>query len=140
MSSARRPEFFFDRSLGRRTAHRLGEAGWTIHLIADHYPDDADGVSDTEWIAEGCIRKWALLTKDQKIRYRSDELAALEGQLFCLSSGKLQVDEMVRRFDAARSNIDRVVATGEFLRRFPREAAPDPARTRAGSRHAAGQS
>jgi hypothetical protein len=28
---------------------------------------------------------------------------------------------------------------GEFLRRFPVEAAPDPARTRAGSRTAAGQ-
>jgi Family of unknown function (DUF6158) len=27
----------------------------------------------------------------------------------------------------------------EFLRRFPQDSSPDPARTRAGSRHAAGQ-
>jgi len=27
----------------------------------------------------------------------------------------------------------------EFLRRFPEQSAPDPARTRAGSRHLAGQ-
>lgn len=111
MSSDRPPEFFFDRSLGRRTAGLLGQAGWIVHLIADHYPDDADHVSDIAWITEGCERGWALLTKDQRIRYRADELSALRGHLFCLSSGRLQVDAMVRRLSAARSSIDQVLTT-----------------------------
>jgi len=42
--------------------------------------------------------------------------------------------------DALKTHTQRMLAMeGEFLRRFPSEAAPDPARTRAGSRRAAGQ-
>jgi hypothetical protein len=42
--------------------------------------------------------------------------------------------------DALKTHTQRMLAMEEeFLRRFPREAAPDPARTRAGSRRAAGQ-
>jgi hypothetical protein len=88
-SSDRPLEFFFDRSLGKISAHRLRDAGYTVHLIADFYPDDTQQIGDSEWIAEGCQRGWALLTKDQRIRYRTDELAALtDGHLFCLADGK----------------------------------------------------
>lgn len=69
MSSAERPEFFLDRSLGKTTASRLREAGFVIHLIADHYPDDASDIPDEEWIAEGCSNGWVLLTKDKRIRW-----------------------------------------------------------------------
>lgn len=42
--------------------------------------------------------------------------------------------------DALQHHTERMLALeGEFLRRFPSEAAPDPRRTRAGSRHEAGQ-
>ena len=42
--------------------------------------------------------------------------------------------------DALEAHTTRMLALErEFLRRFPRESAPDPARTRAGSREAAGQ-
>jgi len=42
--------------------------------------------------------------------------------------------------DALEAHTERMTALErEFLRRFPRESAPDPARTRAGSRAAAGQ-
>ena len=44
MSSVGRPELFLDRSLGRITATRLRDAGDVVHLIADHYPDDASDV------------------------------------------------------------------------------------------------
>jgi hypothetical protein len=99
MSSARQPEYFFDRSLGKASANRLRDHGWTIHLIADFYRDDASEVADERWIAEGCSRGWSLLTKDKKIRYRANELAALEtGHLFCLASGNLGLDEMAQRF------------------------------------------
>ena len=110
MSSDRPREFFFDRSLGKRSANALVEAGWVIHLIADHYPDDAAHVSDVAWIEDGCRRGWALLTKDQRIRYRAQELAALNGLLFCLSSGNLGLDEMAHRFLAAKPAIDRIIS------------------------------
>ena len=77
MSSGKPPEFFFDRSLGKITAARLRESGYVIHIIADHYPRDADNVPDETWIAEGCSHGWALLTKDKRIRSRAIELAAL---------------------------------------------------------------
>jgi hypothetical protein len=110
MSSDKPPEFFFDRSLGRRSAQLLVDVGWIIHMIADHYPDDAAHVPDVAWIEEGCSKGWVLLTKDQRIRYRSHELGALQGQLFCLSSGNLAIIEMAHRFLATRPAIDRAVA------------------------------
>ncbi len=42
--------------------------------------------------------------------------------------------------DALEAHTERMLALeGEYLRRFPDRAAPDPMRTRAGSRKAAGQ-
>lgn len=102
MSSARPPEYFFDRSLGKASAGRLRDQGWIVHLIADFYRDDAADVADEEWIAEGCSRGWLLLTKDKKIRYRANELSALDsGHLFCLVSGNLALNEMAQRFVTA---------------------------------------
>jgi hypothetical protein len=110
MSSAERPEFFLDRSLGRITASRLRSAGYVVHLIADHYPNDASDVPDEEWIAEGCSRGWVLLTKDKRIRYRAEELEALEeGHLFCLVSGNMDIDAMTQAFLDALPKIERVV-------------------------------
>lgn len=105
MSSAKQPEYFFDRSLGKASAALLREQGWVVHLIADFYQYDATRIPDEEWIAEGCSRGWLLLTKDKRIRYREHELSALDaGHLFCLASGNLGLEEMARRFvDAERA-------------------------------------
>jgi len=109
MSSAERPEFFLDRSLGTITASRLRVAGYVVHLIADHYLDDANNVPDEEWIAEGCSNGWILLTKDKRIRYRAAELEALqEGRLFCLVSGNMDIDGMTETFLGALPKIERV--------------------------------
>lgn len=90
----------------------LRARGWTIHLIADHYPNDADNIEDEEWITEGCSRGWSLLSKDKKIRYRESELASLgvHGHLFCLANGNLRIDDMAERFDRARRKIEAAVA------------------------------
>ena len=97
MSSAERPEFFLDRSLGKTMASLLREAGHVVHLIADHYPNDASDIPDETWIAEGCSQGWVLLTKDKRIRYRAAELEALqEGHLFCLVSGTMNIAEMTQ--------------------------------------------
>ena len=112
MSSDTPPECFFDRSLGRRSAQILRDQGWIIHLIADFYPDDADGVADEVWIAEGCRRGWILLSKDQQIRYRAHELSALgPGHLFCLANGNLSVSDMAQRFLDAQQAMARAVGS-----------------------------
>ena len=114
MSSDKPPEFFFDRSLGKTSARLLREAGWTIHLIADFYPEDASNVAEEEWIREGCSRGWALLTKDKKIRYRADELGALQaGHLLCLAADNLGLREMVDRFVDAGPAIGRAIRDHE---------------------------
>lgn len=131
MSSAEQPEFFLDRSLGRITASRLRAAGYVVHLIADHYPEDASEVPDEQWIAAGCSNGWVLLTKDKRIRYRAEELAALqEGHLFCLVSGNLDIDGMTQAFLDALPRIQRFTAeepvgfwhvyrNGQFKRMWP---------------------
>ncbi len=108
MSSAERPEFFLDRSLGKTTASRLQDAGYVVHRIADHYPNDASDIPDENWIAEGCSRGWVLLSKDKRIRYRAAELEALqEGHLFCLVSGTMNIAEMTQAFLDALPKIER---------------------------------
>jgi hypothetical protein len=115
MSSEPPPlEFFFDRSLGTEAARRLRVEGWSIHLIADAYADDAQAIADEEWIAEGSRRGWVLLSKDQKIRYRGTELASLyDGRLFCLANGNLRIDEMSGRFIAAHDSIPRAARAAD---------------------------
>jgi hypothetical protein len=110
MSSDKPLEFFLDRSLGKRSAAALVEAGWVVHFIADLYGDDAADIPDEEWIADGCSRGWILLTKDKRIRYRSTELAALQdGHLFCLARGDLTFDQMGQRLLEAGPAIARAV-------------------------------
>lgn len=113
MSSDRQPEFFFDRSLGKISARRLREAGHVVHLIAEYYPDDAQRIADEDWISEGCRRGWVLLTKDRRIRYRAQELAALQdGFLFCLSDGNANLDTISETWSFAMTAIVRAVARG----------------------------
>lgn len=97
------------------TVRRLREAGWTVHRIADIYPDDAQGVSDEVWIEYGCRHGWTLLTKDRRIRYRAEELSALaaDSLLFCLAKQDLTTEQMVGAFRSAAGRIERAVARRE---------------------------
>lgn len=81
-----------------------------VHHVADVYPDDAHDIPDEQWIADGCSRGWVLLTKDRRIRYRTSELDALSGHLFCLADGNLRREEMAGRFLRAMKPILRAVA------------------------------
>lgn len=90
-------------------ATRLREAGYSVHLIADYYPDDATDVADEERIADGCSRGWTLLPKDKKIRFRAWELAALDGHLFGLSDGNATIDTMVATFVSAMPRIELII-------------------------------
>jgi hypothetical protein len=65
-----------------------------VHLVAEHFDDDAQQVSDPEWIEYGLARGWALLTQDERIRRQPAALEPLRrhrGSIFCLSSAQLTV-------------------------------------------------
>lgn len=114
MSSDRPPEFFLDRSLGKTSASSLRAAGHIVHLIAEYYERDAQDTGDAEWIAEGCRLGWALLTKDRRIRYRTEEPGALtRGHLFCLADGNATLDQIAQRFLDAMPAIHRAIRNTE---------------------------
>lgn len=97
------PELFLDRSLGRRQVPALlRAAGLRLRTLAEVYGIPADEtVADTEWLARAGQQGWVVLMKDDRIRYRPVERAAvLEHRVraFCLSSGNLRAAEMAQRF------------------------------------------
>ncbi len=103
-ASEPQPRFFADRCLGRGSVARLRELGWPIVRIADVYADDAQAVTDEEWVAYGARARMALLTKDKRIRYQPAFRAA-GTPVFALSDGQLGIVEMAERFEAARARI-----------------------------------
>lgn len=106
------PEFLLDRSLGKRFAESLRASGWVVHALRDVFPHDAQDVADEDWIRFGCERGWALLTKDGMIRFRAEEIGALDGLMFCLASGNLRIPDAAARFVLAQNRIHNAIARG----------------------------
>ena len=104
--------FFLDRNLGtKHVASALRAAGVTVEVHNNHFPPDA---RDETWLPEVGKRGWVVLTKDDRIRYRSTELAAVISAhvaLFALSSGNLTGVEMAQALVAALPRMFRVLAT-----------------------------
>ena len=66
--------FFVDRSLGRHiVARALRVAGVLVEVHDDHFAQNAP---DEVWLPEVGRRGWAVLTKDERIRYRDAETTA----------------------------------------------------------------
>ena len=66
--------FFVDRSLGKLViTGALRRAGAQVEVHDDHSPQNAP---DELWLPEAGRRGWAVLTKDDRIRYRQVEMAA----------------------------------------------------------------
>ena len=109
------PEFFLDRGLGKNLARQLRGLDWRVHLIADHFADDAQGVADQDWIDYGLARGWTPLCKDGRIRGIEAERRPVvkhEAVLFYLDNQQLKIDEMVRRFHSSQEQIYRRIANG----------------------------
>jgi len=66
LPSASPPEFFVDRSLGRRLVpDALRAAGVVVHAMADVYGERiGQGLDDEEWIADAGRNGWVVLMKD----------------------------------------------------------------------------
>lgn len=92
-------------------ANALRHAEATVEIHNDHFPQDA---RDDTWLLDVGKRGWVVLTKDDRIRYRATELAAVVSArvaLFALSSGKLTGEEMAQAFIAALPRMSHVLAT-----------------------------
>lgn len=87
---------FIDRSLGRKIAEPLREAGANVFLHDDYFAQD---VVDEEWLAEVGTRGWIVLTKDKVIRRRTIEREALLNanvRAFFFMSGNIPFAEVAQ--------------------------------------------
>ncbi len=97
------PDLFVDRSLGgKQVPARLRAEGLRLRTLAEVYgrPQDED-VLDVEWLELAGQNGWAVLMKDDRIRYRPIERQALiehHVRAFCLAGGNLRADEMADQF------------------------------------------
>ncbi len=97
------PDLFIDRSLGRyQVPAILRAAGLRLVTLAEHYgvPRD-ESVTDVEWLADIGSLGWAVLMKDERIRYRPAERAAVASykvRCFCLTQGNIQASVMADYF------------------------------------------
>lgn len=67
--------FFIDRSVGKKSvANPLRDAGLHVELHDDHFSQDA---LDEEWLTEIGRRRWCVITRDDRIRYRRIEAQAV---------------------------------------------------------------
>lgn len=114
MSSKSKPPesitFFIDRSLGRKlVADALRSAGASVEVHDDHF---AQNVDDPEWLAEVGKRAWIVLTKDEKIRSRKNELLAVKNNavgMFVLTAGNITGQAMAAVFVSALRRMTRVI-------------------------------
>lgn len=104
------PDLFLDRSLGRRQVPDiLRAAGLRLHTLAEVYGIPADErMEDVEWLARAGDEGWAVLMKDEPIRYRPAERVAVIAhgvRAFCLSSGNLRAAAMAGQYLSALDGI-----------------------------------
>ncbi len=97
------PDLFLDRSLGRiQVPALLRDAGLRLHTLAEVYGVPADEeVADTDWLELAGQRGWPVLMKDERIRYRPAERAAIVAhrvQAFCLTGGNLRAVAMAEQY------------------------------------------
>jgi predicted nuclease of predicted toxin-antitoxin system len=105
-----KPVFFIDRSLGKKqVANLLRKARATVEIHDDHFSQDT---LDVEWLTQVGQRNWVVLTKDEKIGYRTLEQVAVAQasvRLFVLVSRNLTGAEMGEVFVKALSCMEQFV-------------------------------
>jgi PIN like domain len=95
--SQRPPEFLVDRSLGSVIVPAaLRARGFTVHTLQTVYGEEvARELDDEVWLGEAGNRDWIVLAKDERIRRRPNELAAIRSsrvKAFYLTAGGLKGD------------------------------------------------
>ncbi len=105
------PVLFIDRDTWSHALDAaLRGAGIPFERHRDHF---ANNTEDVDWIAEVGRRGWVAVTRDQRIRHRPNELAAVRAaglHLFALTSGNLSAAQTAQVLLAAWPAIQRAVA------------------------------
>ena len=122
-SAAKPPDetvFFIDRSLGIDPIRaQLIKAGLVVEIHDDHFARDEE---DRIWLRAVGEWGWVVLTKDQRLRYRPLEIAALrasKARVFVLTAGNLRGIEIAAVFMSALPRICKVLNSrpGPFVAR-----------------------
>jgi hypothetical protein len=105
------PEFFVDRSLGRRIVPEgLRALGLVVRTMAEVYPDGEDeNVADVQWIADADAANWVALTKDERIIRNAENQEALVNsslRVFAIANQHLTGPQMIEYF---RTNVNRIL-------------------------------
>ena len=123
-SVAKPPEeevFFVDRSLGVEPIRSsLEREGVIVKIHDDLFKRDEE---DHVWLAEVGNRNWVVLTKDQRLRYRPLEIAALRDsrcRVFVLVAGNMKGIEIASVFVKALRRIFAILRShpGPFVARI----------------------
>jgi predicted nuclease of predicted toxin-antitoxin system len=115
--------FFIDRSLGVEPIRtELIKSGLSVEIHDDHFARDEE---DRQWLRTVGERGWVVLTKDQRLRYRPLEIAALRSsnaRVFVLTAGNLRGVEIATVFRTALPRIYRTLHSrrGPFVARVSR--------------------
>ncbi len=127
-SAAKPPDgtvFFIDRSLGQEPIRsELVKQGLTVEIHDDHFSrDEADRV----WLEAVGSRGWVVLTKDQHVRYRPLEKAALVSsgaRVFILIAGNLRGAEIATVFVSSLPRVFEILHSrpGPFVARISKSA------------------
>ena len=96
------PTLFVDRSLGRiQLPSLLRRAGLELVTLAEHYGIPADEtIEDVTWLADTAGRGWIVLAKDERIRRRPAEKAAIRrynARCFYFTRGDLRAPVYAER-------------------------------------------
>jgi len=108
--SGSQPVFFVDASLGGRIVpEALRDAGATV---VAHDEKFRPGTPDEKWLKAAGAHGWAVLTKDQRIRYRASERRSLEVAgvaAFVLSAKNQTGEQMAASLVAALPRMKRLL-------------------------------
>jgi hypothetical protein len=126
------PVFFTDRDLGKQFPEILRAAGMAVERHADHFRHDCP---DEEWLQEIGRRGWIAISHDRRIRYKPNELAAVEQYRVPLLVivGQAPYPQLARAFVATYPRIQKFVEEqsppyiAKVYRPLASDAALDPA-------------
>ncbi len=116
-----RETIFVDRSLGASIVpNALRAAGLTVVTMREHYGEDAGAhTADVDWIAEVGDRGWVAFHKDDNIRRRAEEIAAVEAhslRMFVITNANLTGAAMAQRYVDNLARISRAARkAGPFI-------------------------
>ena len=101
--------YFTDRDLGKRFPEILAVAGLTVERHHDHFAPDSP---DEEWLEVVGKQGWVVITHDQRIRYKPNELAAVikHSVALLVVIGHAPYPQLARHFVATVPKIDALLA------------------------------